>query len=139
MSRLKCFGIWSVVVFSLVLVQLQASLAADAADQPARKAKHAGRPKPEARLPQFYGDIVNEEQKAKIQSIQKDFAPKIKQAQVTINQLRAEEQKAYEAVLTAEQRQKLEAMRASAKAKRGGGGQRRGDRKTAEEKPAQNG
>jgi hypothetical protein len=104
-----------------------------AAGQPAASGKKAGRgsaDKPSSRLPMYYAKVVNKEQREKILSIQKDFAAKIDPLRKQLDALTKDRDAEMAAVLTPEQREKIDEMKAAAKKKT------RDAKKTAKDKPA---
>jgi hypothetical protein len=74
--------------------------------------------KPAGRLPVFYAEIVTEEQRAKIYVIQGSYADKLKALAAQIKAVQAEQNAEIEAVLTEEQKAKLQAAKDEAAAKR---------------------
>jgi hypothetical protein len=101
-----------------------APAAAAKAEAPAPAAKPAARRgaaregRPAARLPSYFSEIVTEEQREKIYAIQKQFAAKIDPLTREIEKLRQARDGEIEALLTPEQKKKLDELRAAAKAKR---------------------
>jgi capsule polysaccharide export protein KpsE/RkpR len=69
------------------------------------------------RLPNFYGELVDGTQKEKIYSIQDQYTPQIDALAAQVKALQQKRDAEIEAVLTAEQKVKLEKARAEAKAK----------------------
>ena len=80
------------------------------------------------RLPAYYGQVVDEKQRAAIYGIQKQYAPKIDALKAQLAALTEERNEKVAAVLTPEQQAKLATLKAEAKAKR--------ELKAAQEKPA---
>jgi len=74
--------------------------------------------KPAARLPNYYKDVVTEEQREKILAIQKEYTAKIDPLRKELEKLTAERDEKIEAVLTPQQKQELEKIKAAAKAAR---------------------
>ncbi len=70
------------------------------------------------RLPNYYGRVVDSEQREKIYAIQREYAPKIEALEAQLAALKAERDERVEGVLTAEQLAKVREFRAEAKAKR---------------------
>jgi hypothetical protein len=70
------------------------------------------------RLPNYYGRVVDSEQREKIYAIQREYAPKIEALEAQLAALEAERDERVEGVLTAEQLAKVKELRAEAKAKR---------------------
>lgn len=71
-----------------------------------------------ARLPAHYGKLVDQQQREAIYEIQNDFGPKIKALKDQLAALIHERNEKIAAVLTAEQCEQLEQLKAEAKAKR---------------------
>jgi isopentenyl phosphate kinase len=86
------------------------------------KAKKAEKTEPAAKrkgqLPAYYGDVVTEEQRAKIYEIQAKYADQIKDLTAQLEALRDKQSQEIEAVLSAEQKAKVEAAREAAAAKK---------------------
>jgi hypothetical protein len=66
-------------------------------------------------LPAYFSGVITEEQRQKIYAIQKEFAAKIRPLQRQIESLTKERDEQIAALLTPEQRQKIEALKAAAK------------------------
>jgi hypothetical protein len=79
------------------------------------KGKEAG-----GRLPPYYADLVDGEQRAKIYAIQAEHDPSIKQLQTALKEAMAKRDAAIAAVLTPTQQEKLAKLQAEGKEKRGG-------------------
>ncbi|MGQ9576219.1 MAG: hypothetical protein ACUVUC_12955 [Thermoguttaceae bacterium] len=95
---------------------------------PGKKGGPAPDKSPSARLPNYYRQVVSPEQRDKILQIQKDYAPKIKALQDQLDALIKERNQKIEAVLTPQQRAKIEQLKAAAK-------KTREAKKTASPKP----
>lgn len=76
------------------------------------------RAKPRGRLPVHYGKVVDPTQKEKIYKIQQSYEPKIAELNAQLQALRDNRDAEIDAVLTAEQRQKVAQYRADAKKQR---------------------
>lgn len=70
------------------------------------------------RLPAYYGKVVDQQQRAKIYEIQKEYAPRISALQDQLAALMKERNDKVRAVLTPEQQQQVDQFRAAAAAKR---------------------
>ncbi len=70
------------------------------------------------RLPAYYGRVVDEKQREKIYAIQREYAPKIEDLKAQLAALTAERDEKVDAVLTPEQLETVEKLKAEAKAKR---------------------
>jgi hypothetical protein len=80
--------------------------------------KPADAKKPSGRLPKHYKEVVTPEQREKILAIQRDYTAKIDPLRRQVEQLTKERDEKIEALLTPEQRQQLEKIKAAAKAAR---------------------
>jgi hypothetical protein len=69
------------------------------------------------RLPNYYTNIVNEEQKEKILKIQEEYKPKLEALEAQLKSLKKERDDKISAVLTEEQKKKVEEAKAKAKEK----------------------
>ena len=70
------------------------------------------------RLPNYFGQIVTEEQKVEIYKIQDEYAPKVQEYREKLAGVLKERNAKIHAVLTPEQKEKLEQMKQEAIAKR---------------------
>jgi hypothetical protein len=70
------------------------------------------------RLPNYYGQVVNEKQRQAIYKIQAESAPKIAELRAQLQALIKQRDEKIAAVLTPEQLKKIEDLRAAAEAKR---------------------
>ena len=70
------------------------------------------------RLPNYYRQVVDQEQRAEIYKIQAQYAPKIADLRKQLEALTKQRDREVAAVLTPLQRKKIEALRAAATAKR---------------------
>ncbi len=70
------------------------------------------------RLPNFYRQVVNQKQRQTIYKIQAEYAPKIADLKAQLDALTKERDQRVAAVLTPEQRKRVEDFKAAAKAKR---------------------
>jgi hypothetical protein len=68
------------------------------------------------RLPNYYANVVTEKQKEDIYKIQEEYKPKIDAAKAQLDALNKEMNEKISAVLTAEQKKKVEEAEAAAKA-----------------------
>jgi Spy/CpxP family protein refolding chaperone len=85
------------------------------------------RKQPRARLPNFYRQVVSEQQREEIYKIQASYQAKIEALQAQLKAVVDERDAKVTAVLTPEQKKKVEELAAAAKAKR----------QQAQEKPAE--
>lgn len=139
MTRARSFGLlnWTWVALAAVAVVVAGGLAIGqqpAAQSPTTQATTAESspetpaetPVPEkpakkefrGRLPAYYGRVVDETQRKKIYAIQREYAPEIDALKAQLAALVAERDEKVAGVLTQEQREKVEQLRAEAKAKR---------------------
>jgi Spy/CpxP family protein refolding chaperone len=94
------------------------------AEKPAEKQpapESAGEQEPKkfrGRLPNYYRQVVDEEQRKTIYQIQEEYAAKIDAVRKQLEALMAERDAKVEAVLTPEQRKEVERLREEARAKR---------------------
>jgi hypothetical protein len=75
---------------------------------------------PAGRLPPYYKDVVDEAQRDKIYAIQAEYADRIDRLRKQLDDLLEQRDQRIEAVLTPQQRAKVEAAREDAKAKKAG-------------------
>ena len=101
-----------------------------------RKAERAKR-----RLPNFYGDVVTEEQRKKIYEIQEKYEKQLADLNEQLLALTKKQQEEIEALLSAEQKSRIEEARGAAATKRKKKADeseaKASDEKPAEEKPAE--
>jgi Spy/CpxP family protein refolding chaperone len=74
--------------------------------------------KSRGRLPNFYRQVVDPQQRETIYKIQAEYAPKIAELQAQLEKLIKERDEKIAAVLTPEQRKRVEDLNAAARAKR---------------------
>ncbi len=134
-ASLERIVLWTGLVIlgiSVIALALPARAAEDGSAAPAAAAKAeapAAKPaaarkgaakegQPAARLPNYYREIVSEEQRESILAIQRQYAAKIDPLRRELEKLAKERDEKIEAVLTPEQKKKIEEIRAAAKAKR---------------------
>lgn len=70
------------------------------------------------RLPNYFKEVVTEEQKTKIYAIQEEYAPKIAEYREKLANAIKEQNEKIHAVLTPEQKQKIEELQEAARVKR---------------------
>ncbi|MBX3413675.1 MAG: hypothetical protein KF708_13375 [Pirellulales bacterium] len=73
---------------------------------------------PRGRLPAYYSQVVSPDQKEKIYEVQKSYAPRIKELRAQLATLQTERDAKCRALLTSEQRKKVDELVAEAKAAR---------------------
>lgn len=91
--------------------------AADKADAKAAKQ----RAKPRGRLPAYYNQVIDGQQRDKIYAIQQQYEPKINELKAELQALQDKLDAEVEGVLTPEQRTKVKELTDAAKQKRKGG------------------
>jgi hypothetical protein len=112
--------IWKkLLVASVVVASAWGLVAAPAlfAQKPEAKPAATAEKKPVKRLPAYFKDIVDGTQKEKIYTLQEKYDAQIDALAEQIKALQKQRDTEYESVLTAEQKVKLEKVRADAKAK----------------------
>ncbi len=111
------FLLWTTLVSLAVLLasaERQATGQNKRADaEPAAKAK-----KFRGRLPNFYAQVVDRKQRQTIYAIQKEYSPKIEALRTQLAGVTKERNEKVAAVLTPQQRKKVEELQAAAKVKR---------------------
>jgi hypothetical protein len=106
-----------VPVLGLVVVNSPLSVGQDKGAKKAESADAAAE-KPKGRLPQYYADVVSEEQRTKIYAIQAKFADQIKDLNEQLAAVAKKQNDEIDAVLTAEQKAKVDEARKEAVAKK---------------------
>lgn len=106
--------------------------AQDVAAQDDKGAKKKRRRKPKGRLPAYYRTVVTPEQREKIYTIQEQYTDQIEDLQDQIADLKDKQKAEIVAVLTPEQKKKIDEIAAEAKAKREKAAEER--KKAAEER-----
>ncbi|HJT35643.1 MAG TPA: hypothetical protein VJ783_26685 [Pirellulales bacterium] len=105
------------LIASLGLAQAPDKKASSGA-QPAAGAPAKARAKPRGRLPAYYARVVSGEQRDKIYAIQQSYEAKIADLQAQLKALTDKRDAEVAAVLTADQKSKVDQLAADAKAKR---------------------
>jgi len=90
----------------------------EAAAEPKAAAGEKARKKPRGRLPNYYRHVVDEKQRVAIYKIQEEYAAKIADLKAQLAAVMKEQSEKVTAVLTAEQLQKIEQLKAEAAEKR---------------------
>ena len=138
-SRLFCMTLIGCLAIAFSCASQPASAADDKAPEKKTEKKvkkdksKKEKVKPGHRLPSYYKDVVSDEQRDKIYEIQDQYDPKIKELRRQLSALEKEQSDKIEAVLTPGQKEKIDAARAEAKAKRKAA--RNKSKKTAADKP----
>ena len=108
--------------FAIVLAGMDPAIGQDATAAPdttaAEKAPVEKPKKFRGRLPNYYRQVVDEKQREAIYRIQEDHASKIAALKAQLEALTKQRDEQIAALLTAEQRQKVQQLGAAAKAKR---------------------
>lgn len=113
----RCFI--ALASFALTFSLFQSGmLAQDSAAKPEAKPAAKTRAKPRGRLPAHFAKLVDPSQREKIYKINDEYAPKIEALQAELKALIAKRDAEVEGVLSAEQKEKLTALRTEAAAKR---------------------
>jgi len=105
----------TVPVLGMLVINSPLSVGQDKAKK-AEKTEKATKAK--GTLPAYFGDVVSEEQRGKIYVIQAKYADQIKELNEQLEALRKKQSDEIDAVLTAEQKAKVDAARAEAAAKK---------------------
>lgn len=83
-----------------------------------KKTKGTKAAKPRGRLPSYFSGVVTDEQRGKIYAIQREFDPKIKELSLKLDALKKERDEKILALLSPEQRKKIDDLKAAAKQSR---------------------
>jgi hypothetical protein len=86
--------------------------------KPAAKKPGPEEDEPSGRLPPYYKDVVDDKQRDQIYSIQAEYADRIERLKRQLAELEEQRDGRIEAVLTPQQKAKVEAARAEAKSKK---------------------
>jgi hypothetical protein len=114
LGRLSCVA--ALVVLALA-IPYAASLAAPKSE--AKSASAAKETKADGpRLPDYYARVVTDEQRPKLTAILQEFAPQIAEKRAELQALISKRDTALEKILTPDQRQEVEKLRAEAASKR---------------------
>ena len=108
---------WAMLVSMAVVLTTAPQAAFSAETMPAVKKAVAKRKESRGRLPAHYAPVVTEEQKEKIYKIQEEYKPKIDAARAQMDALVKEQKEKIAAVLTPDQKKKIEEAAAKAKEK----------------------
>jgi hypothetical protein len=111
-SVLLSIGCCTIIMLSVATAAPAAQFADGAASE--KKVTSA----PHGRLPPYYSQVVNQEQRETIYRIQADYQEKLDSLEKQLKSLREERDKKIEAVLTPEQKKQWEKAAAEAKALR---------------------
>ena len=116
---IQTLGLSTVAILAIMLATTpQWAVGQKAANKAPTKAKASAKAKakaPRGRLPAFYGQVVDESQREKIYSIQKEYRPKIDDLKAQLALLLKQRNEEIAAVLTPEQQKKLEQVQREAK------------------------
>ncbi len=115
--------LWAIVT-SLAVVLVAAGRPAvgqqeESGAKPAAAKEKTQKPKKSrGRLPAYYGKVVDKKQRQAIYEIQKEYRPKIAALKAQLAAITKERNEKIAAVLTPEQQERIEALKAAAKARR---------------------
>lgn len=106
-------------LFAVALAQSDAPKADSKATAKAADAKPAKeRAKPRGRLPAYYNQVIDGQQREKIYAIQQQYEPKISALKAELQALQDKLDAEVDGVLTSEQREKVKSLTEAAKQKR---------------------
>jgi len=121
--------LWTTLASALiVLMGVAHPTAAQEQDAPAKTVAAKKAKKPSGRLPNYYKDVVSRQQREQIYAIQAEYREKIAALKAQLAAMTKEQNEKIAAVLSAEQIEKVEQLKAEAAAKR--------KKAAAEKKPA---
>ena len=100
------------------------------------KAKAGAKEKPKGRLPAYYKDVVTDEQRDQIYVIQAKYVKQLEDLQSQLDAVKAKQNDEIEALLSAEQKDKLAKVKAEADAKKKAGKKGDADKTTKPAEPA---
>ena len=118
--RLACWTLLGCLAFAVTTVAQPVLSAEDKASAKStiKKKEKAKAKKGRHRLPHYFRDVVDDEQREKIYKIQDEYRPKIETLRAELQALLKERNEKIEALLTPEQKRQIAQARAEAKAKR---------------------
>lgn len=117
-SALALVGVLGQPVLGQATEKKVAPAAAQGAKAAGAEKAQAAKRKSGHQLPPYYAGVIDETQRAKIYQIQDEYNPKITALKAQLDTLTTERNEKVAAVLTADQRAKVEAKKAEAKNKR---------------------
>jgi hypothetical protein len=117
---------WKKLVFaSLAATLVVSAISLNSVGQDAKKAdpkaKAGAKEKGKGRLPAYYKDVVSEEQRDKIYTIQAKYAKQLEDLQSQLDAARSKLNDEIEGLLTAEQKEKIAKLKAEAETKKKAG------------------
>ncbi len=112
MNRVGSVKLWTLLALA-PLAMAACYVSSAAAQKAADKARRQ-------RLPNYYAQVVTDEQREEIYTIQDEYTPQITKLRQQLKTLIEKRDGAIEKVLTAKQRQEVEKLRADAAARRSG-------------------
>ena len=118
LSRWKVVSVGSSAALLCSVISLNLALAQPKPAEKGKAALAAAPAKPKGRLPAYYKDIVDDQQRNAIYSIQADYKSKIDALQEQIDKLSAERDTAIENVLSTAQKDKLKKAKEAATTKK---------------------
>jgi hypothetical protein len=114
LGRLACVAVLAV---SALLIPYAASIAAPKSDEKSassgEETKAAG-----TRLPNYYARVISDEQRPKLTAVMQEFAPQIAEKRAELQALISKRDKSLEKILSPDQRQAVEKLRAEAASRR---------------------
>jgi len=112
-------ALWTTLASALIVLGGFAHpTAAQEQDAPAKTVAAKKAKKPRGRLPNYYKDVVSQQQREQIYAIQAEYRDKIAALKAQLAAMTKERDEKVAGVLTAEQIQKVEQLKAEAAAKR---------------------
>ncbi len=128
------------VVATLASTLVVAAVSLNSIGQDAKKAdgkaKAGAKAKAKGRLPAYYKDVVTDEQRDQVYAIQAKYEKQLSELQGQIDAVKAKQNDEIDALLSAEQKEKLATVRAEADAKKKSGKKGDGDNTVKPAEPA---
>jgi Spy/CpxP family protein refolding chaperone len=109
---------WTIALATLCLLGLAGVAWNGYSQEAAPPAAKAARAKPRGRLPAYYGDVVTQDQRDKIYSIQATYEVQLAALREQLESLVDKRDAEVEAILSAEQKEQVKKLAADAKAER---------------------
>lgn len=117
LAFLKKF-VFATLASALVVAAVSLNSIGQEAKKADPKAKAGAKEKPKGRLPAYYKDVVTDEQKDQIYVIQAKYEKQLDDLQSQLDAVKAKQNGEIEALLSAEQKEKLAKVKAEADAKK---------------------
>lgn len=128
--------VFATVASTLVVAAVSLNSIGQDAKKADSKAKAGAKEKPKGRLPAYYKDVVTDEQKDQIYAIQAKYEKQLDDLQSQLDAVKAKQNGEIEALLSAEQKEKLAKVKAEADAKKKSAKKGDGDKAAAPAEPA---